>query len=354
MEFAAGEPLEARLERERALSPGAAAGVLLQVLAALEAMHAAGVLHRDLKPSNVMLCPGPPERARLIDFGIARPLNTREERRYTRTGVMVGTPDYMAPEQLLGYPVDERTDVYAAGLVLYRLLAGHLPYPGDDLASVLRRVHEPIPFPVAPPGRPAVPEWMAGLVLEALSVDPARRPASARALARALRSAPDGQARPGAAPSGPLSPDRATPTRSNAATFVKPHAPTGERSLTEFTRGPAPLARVVLAARLPPSSLANPQDRRWLAGLLPTTARSFAFGRRHWIAILAAPDPQEANARAEAIRQALLGRLGETAASAWSPVDPQFAISAAMLSGAAALPQALQALMERLAADETG
>ena len=134
MELLPGETLAARLRREP-LSPAEALDVAEDLLAALGALHDAGVVHRDLKPSNIFLTP---HGAKLLDFGLARELPGDVARALatatdlTRPGLIVGTPGYMAPEQILGHPVDARADLFAAGAVLYEALTGQRAVPGGQ------------------------------------------------------------------------------------------------------------------------------------------------------------------------------------------------------------------------------
>jgi serine/threonine-protein kinase len=140
MELVAGESLEAVATRAGRLAVDAAAYLIDRVLAALSHAHEAGIVHRDLKPANVMVTRV--GGVKVMDFGIAR-VYTGE--RITQHGSMMGTPGYMAPEQILGNAVDARADVYAVGAMLYRLLAGVVPFDGDSAVAVIQRqISEPI------------------------------------------------------------------------------------------------------------------------------------------------------------------------------------------------------------------
>lgn len=156
--------------------------LMLQLVRALEHAHGQGVLHRDLKPSNAMLTPG--GRVLLLDFGLA---STRGTSRLTRTGSQVGSLPYMAPEQLLGLPLDERTDLYAVGVTLYELLSLRLPYFAPDPEETRRRILEGLPRSLREENA-AVP-WEAETVcLAAMEREASRRYPSARALADDLRA----------------------------------------------------------------------------------------------------------------------------------------------------------------------
>jgi serine/threonine protein kinase len=126
MELLEGESLGARLRREDVIPPDGAVPIVAQICQALDVSHAAGIVHRDLKPANVMLIrrPGSPVFVKLIDFGISKSTSSEGPATLTKTGALVGTIGYMAPEQLAGQPVDGRTDIYAIGVLLYRMLTG--------------------------------------------------------------------------------------------------------------------------------------------------------------------------------------------------------------------------------------
>ena len=188
MELLSGETLAARLRREP-LSPAEAMDVAEDVLAALGALHDAGVVHRDLKPSNIFLTP---HGAKLLDFGLARELPGDVARALatatdlTRPGLIIGTPGYMAPEQILGHPVDARADLFAAGAVLYEALTGQRPFRGDSAIQALSGTLYEEPPPLA--GAPALVALDAP-IRRAMAKKPAERHASAREMASALREA---------------------------------------------------------------------------------------------------------------------------------------------------------------------
>ncbi len=184
MEFVRGESIAARLDRVGAFSAEEAVILLLPLLEGLAVAHRAGVVHRDIKPDNVVLTAGPSSLlAKLLDFGIAR-IDRSAEGRLTADGSFVGTPAYMAPEQMRGGETDERVDVWGMGTLLYQLIAGEAPFGTHDIVVVMRRVlDEPPPYPrraVGLDGR----LW--GILMTALRKDPAERTTSALALREAL------------------------------------------------------------------------------------------------------------------------------------------------------------------------
>ena len=166
--------------------PDRARSLVADVLDALTAAHEAGIVHRDLKPSNVLIVDGRPV---LLDFGVAKLMDTDAWQKLTRTGQVLGSPTYAAPEQMTGGEVDARTDLYAVGGLLYRLLTGETAKRGP-LAKALRGEVGAAPDPraVAPDADPALSD----LAMRAMSADPAERPRDARA----MRAALTGPARP--------------------------------------------------------------------------------------------------------------------------------------------------------------
>ena len=144
MEYVEGEPLTAIIERQGALPPSRVATLVRQVADALAAAHDLGIVHRDLKPDNIMVA-----RARdggdwvkVVDFGVAKAA-VGDGQKVTRTGLVVGTPQYMSPEQLAGDPLDGRSDVYALGLVAFNMLTGTLPFPSETAQeSMIMRLTE--------------------------------------------------------------------------------------------------------------------------------------------------------------------------------------------------------------------
>jgi serine/threonine protein kinase len=187
--FIVMELITGRTLRQLALGQSPMGGivqVMVEVLAGLAAAHAIGIVHRDLKPDNILVTAS--GHAKLLDFGIAKlsqPLSNAAHLR-TATGIVLGTPEYMAPEMVVGDAVDGRADLYAIGLILYELLTGRRPFMGGTDFDVMRAHVE---APVTPPRqlRPEIPEALAAIVLRALAKRPAERYDSATAMAKALR-----------------------------------------------------------------------------------------------------------------------------------------------------------------------
>lgn len=187
-ELVEGTTLKALIRQRGPLPPAEAASIASQVARGLELAHRSGIVHRDIKSHNVLVTEG--GVAMLTDFGIARLLDGMQDG-LTRTGTVLGTSDYLAPEQARGLPVDGRTDVYALGIVLYESLTGELPFPADTPMGVaLRQVRDPMPDPRAV--RVDVPAYLAAIVLRACEKDPDARFGSALEMADALVDVPAG------------------------------------------------------------------------------------------------------------------------------------------------------------------
>jgi tetratricopeptide (TPR) repeat protein len=182
MAYLEGESLRARLAREEQLSVDEALRITRAVADALQAAHRQGVVHRDIKPDNILLSGG---QVYVIDFGIAKALLETGSEKLTSTGLAIGTPAYMSPEQASAGRVDARTDQYSLATVLYEMLAGEPPFSGPTAQAILaRRLAEPArPFR---PVRPTVPVALEGTILRALERVPADRYADVTGFVAAL------------------------------------------------------------------------------------------------------------------------------------------------------------------------
>src|SRR5271165_3927754 len=176
MEYIEGENLQVLLRRKKKLEPAEAANILAQVCRALEAAHHEGVIHRDLKPQNIML--DKTGRAYVMDFGIARSMLSAG---MTQTGALIGTPDYMSPEQAKGQTLDARSDLFSIGIIFYEMLSGKVPFDADTtMAKLWKRANEP--------ARPldeldkTIPKPLSDIVRKCLEIDPQKRFASAEDL----------------------------------------------------------------------------------------------------------------------------------------------------------------------------
>ena len=172
MPFVEGESLRDRLKREKQLPLDDALRIAREVADALSYAHGHGVIHRDIKPENILLESG---HALVADFGIARAVSTAGADRLTDTGLALGTPAYMSPEQAAGdRDVDGRSDLYSLGCVLYEMLAGQPPFSGPTVQSIARQHLTATPPPITQL-RPAVPGVVAAALERALAKNPADR-----------------------------------------------------------------------------------------------------------------------------------------------------------------------------------
>jgi eukaryotic-like serine/threonine-protein kinase len=275
MELLEGETLAERLERGGPLGVTEAVAVAAGLCMALQAVHDKGFLHRDVKPSNVFLARRPDggADAKLIDFGIAKriSLDVETQRRVTTLrglgapratalDVIVGTPRYLSPEQVLGGKLDPRCDVHALAITLYEMLSGAPPFTSDELTDIFAQIVLETPEPLAhrAPDR-AVPAALDRAILSALAKDPTHRPPSAADFAATLRRALD-EGEDGAAPAS--APRRRRLALALAASLA---ATVGASALVAIGRRPTVTPAVAPAASPPPA----PQPG---AGPAPATA----------------------------------------------------------------------------------
>lgn len=204
LEYVEGTSLEARL-REAPLAVSEAVEITLQICAALGAAHAAGIIHRDLKPANVLVTEAqrPPTsasgalaktseiRVKVVDFGLARlVLGDQAMSNLTEQGMIFGTPEYMAPEQARGDDADPRSDLYAAGVMLFEMAVGELPFKGRSaIGAMAAHLSEAPPSPRAVRNDGRISLSLEAIILRALAKDPADRYATARAFAEAIAGA---------------------------------------------------------------------------------------------------------------------------------------------------------------------
>jgi serine/threonine-protein kinase len=188
MEYLEGPTLEELVRESGPLSPGRVVHLLRQVCGALAEAHGAGLVHRDLKPSNVIVATlgGQRDVAKLLDFGLVQDLSTVTDERLTRTGMVLGTPAYMSPEQAAGdSTVDARGDLYSLGAVAFFALTGRPPFQGKTIGQLLA-AHRGEPPPPVTDLRPDVPADLAAVIARCLAKDPTARFQSATDLDRAF------------------------------------------------------------------------------------------------------------------------------------------------------------------------
>jgi len=197
MELLRGQTLAERID-QGPLDPGQAIALGSQVADALAAVHRARLLHRDLKASNIFLVEGGKLQVKLLDFGLTLPFGERQKLNLTDPGTTMGTPEYMSPEHIMGHELDNRSDVYMLGVVLYEALCGTRPFVGDRVGELLLRQVNELPQPLRE-RRPDVPEALDAVVLRCLEKEPDRRFQSMRELRLALElgsSLPQGRTQP--------------------------------------------------------------------------------------------------------------------------------------------------------------
>lgn len=240
MEFIEGNPLSSIIEKEGALTLERVVRITYQAADALHAAHQLGIIHRDFKPDNIMICQksGRPDWVEVVDFGIAkRAAIEPDNKALTQTGFVLGTPQYMSPEQVAGEPLDMRSDLYSLAIVSYEMLSGSLPFSGNSQQSVMvnRLLQPPMPLRQVKPSL-MVPTAVEGVIMRALARYPVDRFSStlefATELERAARQQPSGM------PHQPQPPQQPRP---NPA----PHTPTGQpqqpqRPITYPNRPPQP------------------------------------------------------------------------------------------------------------------
>ena len=188
MEYVEGQNIKEILAQGRALTFDQIGDIIAQVAEALDFAHSKGIVHRDVKPANIILLDG--GRAKITDFGIAKIASGTAN--LTTTGQFLGTPNYMAPEQIKGAPVDGRTDIFSLGICLYECLTKRKPFGGDSLTSISYKiVHEP--FPPLHEINPQIPDGYEDVVAMALAKEPAKRYQRGREFAIAVRAVVRGE-----------------------------------------------------------------------------------------------------------------------------------------------------------------
>ncbi|HEV3258518.1 MAG TPA: serine/threonine-protein kinase [Gemmataceae bacterium] len=170
MSYVAGRSLQERIDAEGPLEVKEVVRVGMQAASGLAAAHAQGLVHRDVKPANILLENGV-ERVRLTDFGLARAI---DDASLTQSGVIAGTPPYMAPEQAQGEAIDHRADLFSLGSTIYAMCTGHAPFRAESAMAVLRRVCDEQPRPVRAVN-PDIPEWLAAVIEKLHAKEPANR-----------------------------------------------------------------------------------------------------------------------------------------------------------------------------------
>src|SRR5688572_10358997 len=236
MEFIRGVDLRQVLERRGALPAGEAFTVAIQIAEGLDAIHEAGIIHRDLKTPNIMV--DDRGRIRLMDFGIAKLANREATLGSTAFGVVVGTPEYMSPEQARGEKIDFRSDVYALGIVIFELFTGHVPFRGETpIATIFKHIQEEPPL--SGPRAAALPPALVPILARALAKKSADRQADVREVSRELKAAsttvPEGRALPPVIRSSTLELPEVDASLETQPTPVPSRVPTEVRPVPDVT-----------------------------------------------------------------------------------------------------------------------
>ncbi len=191
LEYLSGETLADHIANNGAMDPEETVRIGLQMTDALSAIHRAKVLHRDLKPENIFLCEtedGSPLPVKLLDFGVAKQISDVPNDDITEPGMTVGTPEFMAPEQILDRKLDERMDIYVVGMVLYNMLTGDVPFRADALGKLLKQhlKEPPLAINLVRSGGKRVPPALEKLVMKCMEKAPENRYQTAQELHDAL------------------------------------------------------------------------------------------------------------------------------------------------------------------------
>lgn len=183
MEYVEGRTLAQRIQEGGRLPVEEALRILKQAVEGLESAWEKGIVHRDIKPANILM--DSKGRVRVADFGLAKPVQTQGDSTLSQTGLVLGTPNYMSPEQIQGQKVDYRSDIYSLGIVLYEMLAGERPFGGTTPVEVMSH-HLHTPLPDLRQKRADFPEGVAGLLEQMTQKDPPRRPSSYGEILKAI------------------------------------------------------------------------------------------------------------------------------------------------------------------------
>ena len=255
MELLEGEELKQSLRRRKRLTPAEVLPYLEPICAALQVAHDRGVVHRDLKPENIFVLKGDELAIKLLDFGIAKMLESDEGTAMTSTGMVLGSPVFLAPEQAAGEheKIGPATDIYSLGVILYLMLAGAPPFLARSSGMLIAMHIKDTPPPLASRS-PEVPAEVAAVVHRCLEKEPARRPASATEVLRLFAQAVERAALPEQAAAEPTTPVKEPAARLMRKTRVEPAVLAPADAMAD----PAQETRVEPAALAPSDAMADP------------------------------------------------------------------------------------------------
>ncbi len=285
MEYLVGEDLASLLGRESRLPLERAADLCIQACHGAEAAHVAGIVHRDLKPKNLFICrrEDGTDLLKILDFGIAKLVPMRYDHATTDTGTVMGTPAYMSPEHARGErTLDPRSDVYALGSILFEMLSGQLPHPGDSPNAILHHIstRNPVSLALAAPGLPGA---LVETVDRALATAPDARPQSAKALALELAPFAERRVWPDLHSGKPINVQAGEKLEpSSASTLAKVAVDDGGRARS-WRRGALLTTAAVLLAGVAAATMTNHKTKMApnpiiMAQPTPTEASSAASG----------------------------------------------------------------------------
>ena len=323
LEEVTGESLQAVLKRRGHLPWPEALQLYVDVLEGLAAIHSAAVLHRNLTPSNIVmpgLSGGP--RIKIINLDFAKGLGPQKQR-ITLVGSVVGTPIYMAPEQLLENAADRRSDIYAAALCAYKSLSGALPLG----RALMRRCSEPAPRPEIPEQDSPVPAPLVEAIMTSLALDPADRPETCEELLVRLR---------GLRPATDTAPQRSV---QETARLRSP------RSTVPSTRAQH---SALVAAGLPREVLGKVSASERLQAMVGAEGESMVIAGRYWVALLSSLDGSALETRVERLKEALVAVSGGALRFSWREVELHFSLSSAGTSDVVLPAKEVTELLARL------
>jgi serine/threonine protein kinase len=330
IEYVEGQNLDDLLSVTGRLNWRTAVNIVCGILEGLTAIHDAGILHRDMKPGNVMVFGNEPNyRVKIVDFGIAREGDPSVSK-LTKTGMLVGTPVYMAPEVLMGQrKADVQTDIFAVGTMMYELIAGVLPWEAENMMDLAIAVSRG-PAPIAEVFPPVVlPPTVEAVIARALGVRRAERWTTAEEFREALVYA--------AHPSTIEAARLASPP---PAVETAPASTSNDDDLLEVAAPPTLPMRRLMVAKLPASRLAKPDERKWLATIVGR-ARAFTMAGQYWFVLLT--EEQVAGVATEIGK-----RYGTASKLIVREVAADFALTPAMLIGGGTLPGVLADAIDAL------